>query len=155
MLHNRLYTYAYFFRILSTIKMKFGHMLVCCMTNISNIFLAQCFMILLKWKYSEIWPFQIATFTIFNCPIKNETLEYWHNWLLKNWSRLLNWKFFLWNKTAFYQKHCFWKAVRQSWILFQNHTISKVAGSIARFACFYNFLLKLNSWCESISYLSI
>ena len=23
---------------------------------------------------------------------KNETLEFWHNWLLSNWSRLLNWK---------------------------------------------------------------
>ena len=23
---------------------------------------------------------------------KNETLETWHNWLLSNWNRLLNWK---------------------------------------------------------------
>ena len=36
------------------------------------------------------------TFTIFNYPLftfpKNESLEPWHNWLLSNWSRLLNWK---------------------------------------------------------------
>ena len=31
-----------FFWILSTIKMKFGQILVCSMTNISNMFLAQC-----------------------------------------------------------------------------------------------------------------
>ena len=41
-LHNESFTYAYFFWILSTIKMKFGQILVYCMTNISNIFLAQC-----------------------------------------------------------------------------------------------------------------
>ena len=42
MLNNGSYTYAYFFWILSTIKMKFGQILVCCLTNISNMFLAQC-----------------------------------------------------------------------------------------------------------------
>ena len=31
-----------FFVIKSPIKMKFGQILVCCMTNISNIFLAEC-----------------------------------------------------------------------------------------------------------------
>ena len=36
------YTYAYFFRIPSPIKMKFGEILVCCMANISNMFLAEC-----------------------------------------------------------------------------------------------------------------
>ena len=69
MLHNGSYTYAYFFWILSTIKMKFGQILVCCLTNISNVFLAQCwrletssrlFIILLKWHYNEIWPFLIV-----------------------------------------------------------------------------------------------
>ena len=53
-IHNGNYTYAYFFWILSTIKMKFGQILVWSMTNISNMFLAQwklipgSFMILLK-----------------------------------------------------------------------------------------------------------
>ena len=37
-------TYAYFFWILSTLKKKFGQILVCCKTNISNMFLA------LDWK---------------------------------------------------------------------------------------------------------
>ena len=35
------------------------------------------------------------TFTVFKCPSftfskKKETLESWHNWLLRNWCRLLN-----------------------------------------------------------------
>ena len=60
---------AYFFWVLSSIKMKFGQVLVCCMKNICNMFLAQCwrletssapFMSLLKWQYSEIWPFLIV-----------------------------------------------------------------------------------------------
>ena len=41
LLPNGSYTYTYFFWILSTIYMKFGQILVCCMTNISNMFLAQ------------------------------------------------------------------------------------------------------------------
>ena len=64
LLHNGSYTHDYFFSNLSTIKMKFDQTLVCCMTNISHMFLAQCwrletisrpfydFMILLKWQYS-------------------------------------------------------------------------------------------------------
>ena len=55
------------------------------------------FMILLKWKYSEIWPFfnswhlqfLIVPYSSFQ---KCETLESWHKCLLSNWSRLLNWK---------------------------------------------------------------
>ena len=36
------------------------------------------FTILLKWQYSEIWPFLIVYIAIFNCPFqKNETLESW------------------------------------------------------------------------------
>ena len=34
-------TYAYFFWILSTLKKKFGQILLCCKTKISNTFLAQ------------------------------------------------------------------------------------------------------------------
>ena len=40
--HNTIYTYGYFFWILSTIKMKFGQILLCCMINISSMFLAEC-----------------------------------------------------------------------------------------------------------------
>ena len=39
---------SYFFWILSTIKMKFGSILVCCMTKISKMFLAQCWTIFLN-----------------------------------------------------------------------------------------------------------
>ena len=42
LLHNASYTYAYFFWILIPIKMIFRQILVCCMTNISNMFLAEC-----------------------------------------------------------------------------------------------------------------
>ena len=42
LLHNASYTYAYFFWILSPIKMKFSQILVCCMTNISKMILAEC-----------------------------------------------------------------------------------------------------------------
>ena len=37
LLHNEGYTFAYFFWILSTMKMKLGQILACCMTNISNM----------------------------------------------------------------------------------------------------------------------
>ena len=57
MLHNGSDTYANFFLILSTIKMKLGQILVCCMTSISNKFLAQC-------RRVETSPR-----TIFNCPL--------------------------------------------------------------------------------------
>ena len=36
LLYSGSYIYGYFFWILSTIKMKFGQILVCCMANISN-----------------------------------------------------------------------------------------------------------------------
>ena len=58
---------AYFFGILSAIKMKFDQ-IVCCMINISNMFwfnvgdsilVPDAFTILLKQQYSEIWPFLI------------------------------------------------------------------------------------------------
>ena len=42
LLHKRSYSYAYFFCILSTMKMKCCQILVCCMTHTSNIFSAQC-----------------------------------------------------------------------------------------------------------------
>ena len=57
LVHSGCYTYAYFYWIISTINMKFGQISVS-MTNISNMFLAQCwrletvpgtFLTLLKW----------------------------------------------------------------------------------------------------------
>ena len=64
LLHNVSYTYAYFFRILSPIKMKFRQILVCCMTNISIMFLAESWRLETSSrlfyhfiKYSKIWPF--------------------------------------------------------------------------------------------------
>ena len=37
------------------------------------------------------WP--LPFLTVRHSPFhKNETLESWHNWLMSNWSRLLNWK---------------------------------------------------------------
>ena len=52
-------------------------------------------MILLKCQYSKIWSFLIVDiFQFLNVPCspfqKNCMLESWHNWLLSNWSRLLN-----------------------------------------------------------------
>ena len=85
--------------------MKFDQILVWCMTNISNMFLANAgdwklvpgpFMLLLKWRQ---WDF--AIFNSWHLPFlyvpdlpcqKNETLESCHNSLLSNSSRWLNWK---------------------------------------------------------------
>ena len=93
-----------FFWILSPIKMKFGQVLVCCMTNISNMFLAKCWRLetssrlfydFIKMAIQQDlaifngWhiPFLIVLYSPFQ---KNETLESWHIWLLSNWGRLLN-----------------------------------------------------------------
>ena len=106
LLHNASDTYAYFFWILSPVKMKFGQILVCCMTNISNMFSAECgrletssrlFYDFIKMATQQDlaifngWhiPFLIVFYSPFQ---KNETLESWHIWLLSNWDRLLNWK---------------------------------------------------------------
>ena len=99
--HNASYTYAYFFRILSPIKMKFGQILVCCMTNISDMFLAECWRLGTSSRlfYDFIKMTIQQDLAIFNgwhvlySPFqKNETLKSWHIWLLSNWGRLLNWK---------------------------------------------------------------
>ena len=106
MLHNGKYTYAYFFWILSPIKMKLGQILVCCLTNISNMFLAQSWG--LETSSRPFYGFikttigrDLAIFNSWHLPFlivpyshiqKNETLESWHNRLLSNLSRLLNWE---------------------------------------------------------------
>ena len=107
LLHNGSYTFVYFFGILSTIKTKFGQILVYLIKNISNLFLAQSwdwklvsgyFIILMKWWYNEICQFLVVDiyhfqFSLMYSPFqKNETLESGHNWFLSNWSRLLNCK---------------------------------------------------------------
>ena len=106
LLHNASHTYAYFFWILSPIKMKFGQILVCSMTNISNMFLTECWRLetssrlfydFIKMTIQQDqaifngWhvPFLIVHYSPFQ---KNETLESWHIWLLSNWDRLLNWR---------------------------------------------------------------
>ena len=103
LLDNGSQTYAYFFWILSTIKMKFGQILVCCMTNISNMFLAQCWRLETSSRpfhnfikttikqdptifHSWHLPFSIVPYL----PIQKKPLESWHNWSLSNRSRLLN-----------------------------------------------------------------
>ena len=104
LLHNASYTYAYFFRILSPIKMKFGQILVCCMKNISKMFLAQCWRLETssRFFYDSIKTTIQQDLVIFDCwhilflivlysPFqKYETQESWHIWLLSNWGRLLN-----------------------------------------------------------------
>ena len=92
LLHNGSYTYAYLFWILSTIKIKFNQLPVYCMTNISNMFLAEC------WKletsprsfdnFARSGHFYKLTFTnvilLYSPFQKNEKLESWCNWLLSN-----------------------------------------------------------------------
>ena len=104
-MHNGSYTFVYFFWILSTIKMKFGYILVYLIANISNMFclhagngklVPDLFRVLRKWQHSKICQvlgvdvehFHSHLFTL----SKKETLEPWPNLLLSNWSRLLNWK---------------------------------------------------------------
>ena len=100
------YTFAYFFWVLSTIKMKFGQILVYLIANISDIFFAHCWrlensstpfydfnemaiyqdlLVLSSWHL----PFLIVLHSPFQ---KNEIVEYWYIWLLSNWSWLLNCK---------------------------------------------------------------
>ena len=104
LLHNASYTSAYFFWTLRSIKMKFGQILVCCVTDISNMFLAEWWR--LKTSSRLYYDFIKMTIqqdlVIFNgCHIlfsivlyspfqKNETLGSWHIWLLSNRGRLLN-----------------------------------------------------------------
>ena len=114
LLDNVSYTYAYFFWILSPINMKFGQILVCCMTNIPNMFLAECWRLetssSLFYDFIEMTIqqdlvifnachilFSIALYSPFLFSIalyspfqKNETLGSWHIWLLSNRGRLLN-----------------------------------------------------------------
>ena len=104
LLRNASYTYAYFLWILSHIKMKFGELLVCCMTDISNMFLTECWR--LETSFRLFYDFikitiqqDLAIFNGWHIPFlivlysplqKHETLESWHIWLLSNWGGLLN-----------------------------------------------------------------
>ena len=78
--------------------MQFGQILVCCMTNISNMFLAECWTLETssRLSYDFIKMTIQQDLAIFNgCHIpslivlyspfqKNEILESWHIWLLSN-----------------------------------------------------------------------
>ena len=97
-------TKAYFFWILSTIKMKLSQILVCCLTNMSNMFLAQCWRLktssrpfygfiktTIQWDLINFYSWNLPFLIVFHSRFqKNETLESRHNWLLSNLSRLLN-----------------------------------------------------------------
>ena len=104
LLHNASYTYAYFFWILSPIKMKFGQILVCCMTNISNIILAECWRLKTSSRlfhdFIKItiqqdlavfngWhiPFLIVVYSPFQKKFNTGILAYL---VMSNWGRLLN-----------------------------------------------------------------
>ena len=68
LLDNGSYTYANFIWILSTIKIKFGQIIVCCMTNISNMFLAECWRLETSSRlfYNFIKMAILQDLTIFN-----------------------------------------------------------------------------------------
>ena len=84
--------------------MKFAQILVCCMTNIANMFLAESWRLetstRLFYDFIKITIQQdLAIFNGLHAPFliflysplqKKETLESWYIWLLGNWDRLLN-----------------------------------------------------------------
>ena len=82
--------------------MKFGQIIMCYMTNISNfsfnsgdsMLSPNLFMILLKRQYNEIWSFLIVDINHFQFDLvhlfKKTKQESWHNCLLSILSRLLN-----------------------------------------------------------------
>ena len=78
LLHNVSYTCAYSFWILSPIKMKFGQILVCCMTNISNMLLAECWRLetssrlfydFIKMTIQQDLAILMVDIYHFNCPL--------------------------------------------------------------------------------------
>ena len=93
LLHNASYTYAYFFWILSPIKMKFDQIILYCMTSIYNIFLADCGFIKMTIQQDLTifhgWHISFLLFLYSTFP-KSGTLESWPIWLLINWVRFLN-----------------------------------------------------------------
>ena len=106
LLHNGSYVLACFFSNPKYYQNKICSNTSVLITNISNMFLDQCWRLETSsrafhdFSYMtihqdlstlSIWylPFLILPYSPFQ---KHETLETWHNWLLSNWSRLLNWK---------------------------------------------------------------
>ena len=68
-MHNGSYSFAYFFWILNTIKMKFGQILVHLLTKFLTCFWLNAgnwklvpgpFMILMKWQYNKICQFLVV-----------------------------------------------------------------------------------------------
>ena len=101
LLHNESYTFACFFWILSTIKRRFGQILLYLRTNISNMFLAQCWRLetssrsfydfnemTISWDLSIFSSWYVAFLILPFSPFQKEKkpLETWtwHNWLLGN-----------------------------------------------------------------------
>ena len=86
-------TFAYFFWILSTIKMKFDQISVC----LKQTFLTCFWLNAGEWELVPgpvifcgwFFPFSILPYSLF---LINETLKTWHDWLSSNWSMLLNCK---------------------------------------------------------------
>ena len=84
--------------------MKSGQILVCCLANISNIYLAECWR--LETSSRLFYDFikaaiqqdlaifdgcHIPFLTVHYSPYsKNQTLESGYIWLLSNWGKLLN-----------------------------------------------------------------
>ena len=116
MLPNGSYINAYLFWILSPIKMKLCHILVFPMTNISNMFLTQCWRLetslrpfynfielAIKWNLAifNSWylPFLIVPYSHFQ---KNETVESWNSWLLSNLICLIHIFKFWWQKSIYF-----------------------------------------------------
>ena len=105
MLHNGSCTYAYFFWILSTIKIKFGQILVCCTTNSSNIFLAQCWRLETHHDVTDL----VNHGTVWNTKI----------WI--SWERNIT---FLWNKKNI--NLCLKRHILRSYLIVAEVTFNEV-----------------------------
>ena len=88
-LNNGSYTYAYFLRILGTIKMKFGQILVYWWQTFPTCFwfivwdwklVPDLFMILLKWQYTKIRLFLIANIWYFEMSLIHffKKMKHWN-----------------------------------------------------------------------------
>ena len=84
--------------------MKFGQTLMCCMKNISKMFLAQCWILGTSsrpfYEFTKMAIWDPAIFNSWNLPFSNVLYSTFqkNDWnldktgYLGNWSRLLNWK---------------------------------------------------------------
>ena len=86
LLHDENYTFAYFFWILSTIK-KIGRILVCCLRNTSNMFLAKktLFISLLKWQQPDLAIFNSLHLPFWNVPLTISKMKHWNLDIIGYW----------------------------------------------------------------------